>query len=82
MEPGFIRLSLSYFASDGEIDCIINTVEFTAGYEWQFLLVVCSLLSYYSLNQIISSSIRTILPQVPGFIEVYMIKGNPQITTN
>ena len=81
MDPDFTLLSFSYFASDGEIDCIINTVEFIAGYEWQFLLVVCSLLSYYSLNQIISS-IRTILPQVPDFIEVYMIKGNLQITTS
>ncbi|CAF4493710.1 unnamed protein product [Rotaria socialis] len=37
IKPGFTRLNLSYFASNEEIDYILNAIEFIATYGWQFL---------------------------------------------
>ncbi|CAF3497675.1 unnamed protein product, partial [Rotaria socialis] len=37
MKPGFTRLNLSYFASDEEIDYILNAVEFIGSDGWRFL---------------------------------------------
>jgi len=40
MKPGFTRLNLSYFASDEEIDYILNAIEFLAYHAWKFLPLV------------------------------------------
>ncbi|CAF1010941.1 unnamed protein product [Rotaria sordida] len=37
MKPGFTRFNLSYFASDEEVDYILNAVEFIANDGWKFL---------------------------------------------
>ncbi|CAF3073810.1 unnamed protein product, partial [Rotaria socialis] len=37
MKPGFTRFNLSYFASDEEVDYILNAVEFIATDGWKFL---------------------------------------------
>ncbi|CAF2661286.1 unnamed protein product [Rotaria sp. Silwood2] len=37
MKPGFTRLNLSYFASDEEVDYILNAIEFIANNGWKFL---------------------------------------------
>ncbi|CAF3318405.1 unnamed protein product, partial [Rotaria sp. Silwood2] len=37
IKPGFTRLNLSYFASDKEIDYILNAIEFLAIHGWKFL---------------------------------------------
>ncbi|CAF1409262.1 unnamed protein product [Adineta steineri] len=37
MKPGFTRLNLPYFASDEEIDFIIDAVEFISIHGWKFL---------------------------------------------
>jgi selenocysteine lyase/cysteine desulfurase len=43
MKPGFTRLNLSYFASDEEIDYILNAIEFLAYHAWKFLPLVLSI---------------------------------------
>lgn len=40
MKPGFTRLNLAYFASDQEIDYILNAIEFLAYHAWKFLPLV------------------------------------------
>ena len=40
MKPGFTRLNLPYFASEEEIDYILNAIEFLAYHAWQFLPLV------------------------------------------
>ena len=40
MKPGFTRFNLSYFASDKEVDYILNALEFIANYGFKFLLLV------------------------------------------
>ena len=40
MKPGFTRFNLSYFASDKEVDYILNAVEFIATDGWKFLSLV------------------------------------------
>ncbi|CAF3044998.1 unnamed protein product [Rotaria socialis] len=37
MKPGFTRFNLSYFASDSDVDYIIEAIRFTARYGWKFL---------------------------------------------
>ncbi|CAF4229196.1 unnamed protein product [Rotaria magnacalcarata] len=37
MKPGFTRFNLSYFASDKEVDYILNAIEFIATDGWKFL---------------------------------------------
>ncbi|CAF4530677.1 unnamed protein product, partial [Rotaria sp. Silwood2] len=37
MKPGFTRFNLSYFASDEEVDYILNAIEFIANDGWKFL---------------------------------------------
>ncbi|UJR21242.1 hypothetical protein I4U23_024337 [Adineta vaga] len=37
MKPGFTRLNLPYFASDEEIEFILDAVEFIANHGWKFL---------------------------------------------
>ncbi|CAF4151093.1 unnamed protein product, partial [Adineta steineri] len=37
MKPGFTRFNLSYFASDKEVDYILDAVEFVANDGWRFL---------------------------------------------
>ncbi|CAF4686857.1 unnamed protein product, partial [Rotaria sp. Silwood1] len=37
MKPGFTRFNLSYFASDEEVDYILNALEFIANEGWKFL---------------------------------------------
>ncbi|CAF3474593.1 unnamed protein product [Rotaria sp. Silwood1] len=37
VKPGFTRFNLSYFASDKEVDYILNAVEFIAHEGWKFL---------------------------------------------
>ncbi|CAF1516915.1 unnamed protein product [Rotaria sordida] len=37
MKPGFTRFNLSYFASDEEVDYILNALEFIADEGWKFL---------------------------------------------
>ena len=40
MKPGFTRFNLSYFASEEEIDYILNALEFVAEEGWKFLSLV------------------------------------------
>jgi hypothetical protein len=40
MKPGFTRFNLPYFASDEEIDYILNAIEFMANDGWTFLPLV------------------------------------------
>ncbi len=40
MKPGFTRFNLSYFASDEEVDYILNALEFIANEGWKFLSLV------------------------------------------
>jgi selenocysteine lyase/cysteine desulfurase len=40
MKPGFTRFNLSYFASDEEVDYILNALEFIANDGWKFLPLV------------------------------------------
>ncbi|CAF1221940.1 unnamed protein product [Adineta steineri] len=45
MKPGFSRFNLSYFASDEEVDYILDAIEFVANDGWRFL-------SLYTYNPI------------------------------
>jgi hypothetical protein len=40
MKPGFTRFNLSYFASNEEVDYILNALEFIANDGWKFLPLV------------------------------------------
>ncbi len=40
MKPGFTRLNLSYFASDEEVNYLLNALEFIAEEGWKFLSLV------------------------------------------
>ncbi|CAM4755227.1 unnamed protein product [Rotaria magnacalcarata] len=37
MKPGFTRFNLSYFASDEEVNYILDAIEFIASFAWRFL---------------------------------------------
>ncbi len=67
MKPGFTRLNLSYFASDEEIDYILNAIEFLAYHAWKFLPLV---LSIFEIRiRFVYFSIRMNLRLVYGIIE-------------
>jgi len=38
--PGFTRLNLSFFATDDEIEYVLNAVQFVASEGWKFLPLV------------------------------------------
>jgi selenocysteine lyase/cysteine desulfurase len=40
MKPGFTRFNLSYFASDEEVDYILDALDFIANHGWKFLPLV------------------------------------------
>jgi hypothetical protein len=40
MKPGFTRLNLSYFASDKEVNYLLNALDFIAEEGWKFLSLV------------------------------------------
>ena len=69
--PGFTRLNLSFFATDDEIDYVLNAVQFVASEGWKFLPLV----SLRNRNQILSNIVdqfsTPIIPsRLPGHIVV------------
>lgn len=40
MKPGFTRFNLSYFASEEEVEYLLNALEFIAEEGWKFLSLV------------------------------------------
>jgi selenocysteine lyase/cysteine desulfurase len=53
MRLGFTRLNLSYFASDEEVDYLLNALEFIAEEGWRFLsLVRKNSLFYFTKNAV------------------------------
>jgi hypothetical protein len=77
MKPGFIRLNLSYFASEEELNYILNAIEFIAEYAWRFLplvsqihLVQYSHSAYFDKLHVFLVSIRIIKILVYGIIDI------------
>jgi hypothetical protein len=67
MKPGFTRFNLSYFASDEEVDYILNAVKFIAEYGWMFLSLVRTISSLkINENFNLFFSILTIQIMLPG----------------
>ncbi len=48
MKTGFTRFNLSYFASDEEVDYILNAIEFIPNDGWIFLLLVGKTFCFYT----------------------------------
>ncbi len=69
--PGFTRLNLSFFATDDEIEYVLNAVQFVASEGWKFLpLVNIKKKRIFLLFFYILFSILIILLQLDGLIVV------------